>query len=438
MEQAIKVLQHNLQQKKEQIVAAKAKLQQLTFEEGEIIKTITSLQQFCSNSSSTTTTWADQVEEEENADSKNSAEKEVLKQTPRNKDPIEDEFGSKSYVIFDGPMKGVYSKWSIAKQHIVGHNVRHKSYKTLEEAKKAFDGAYREISTSKDIKTSGTMVSQRKLSIDKIRNINKKEDKTTSFDDFIRRWSWLTDYKEEYSLECFYPYNQNGCAKAITFPGIDKELLKSFFNNGMLHTVYLKEAPEKTYMELQFLPKEVKEVAARFNRNFAKGREIFLQFSSTYPYFDNDEVIQEANHLIKIGISNGAYPKASTFECTYEQISVFCQTSIDMLKVSRRLGSTVTRFRVLAEGLHTVIFSDFTKEAKEKDIEAILNFETTITQKVGENLPLLVAEGLCKEFRKFKGHACKICVPIEGLSAKTGENEGVSAEDDKTSKESTE
>jgi len=51
---------------------------------------------------------------------------------------------TEAYVIFDGPMKGIYRKWAIAKQHIIGKNVRHKCYMTMKEAEQALYGSYKE------------------------------------------------------------------------------------------------------------------------------------------------------------------------------------------------------------------------------------------------------------------------------------------------------
>jgi hypothetical protein len=110
-------------------------------------------------------------------------------------------------------------------------------------------------------------------------------------------------------LECFYPVNTKLSVKANTVPGISKELLKDFYDMGLLRTVYLEEKEGQRFQELSNLPKEIGDIAKRFNDLFAKGREIFLQFEQTYPWFDgeNNFMAVGPRTIIKIGISNKSY-----------------------------------------------------------------------------------------------------------------------------------
>ncbi|MCI45799.1 transcriptional activator, partial [Trifolium medium] len=62
-----------------------------------------------------------------------------------------------AYVIFDGLMKGIYRKWAIAKQHVIGKNVRHKGYKTMKEAEHALYGSYKVVATTKNLQRSPIM-----------------------------------------------------------------------------------------------------------------------------------------------------------------------------------------------------------------------------------------------------------------------------------------
>ncbi|KAK2383328.1 hypothetical protein QL285_070791 [Trifolium repens] len=85
-----------------------------------------------SGSSGTTSdskkSWAGEVEEEDEA-RKNGVptfQESVLV------DPIDQQMGKyAAYFIFEGPFKGIYRSWEIAKQHVTGKNIRHKGYKTI-------------------------------------------------------------------------------------------------------------------------------------------------------------------------------------------------------------------------------------------------------------------------------------------------------------------
>ena len=57
----------------------------------------------------------------------------------------------KYYVIFNGPMRGIYDEWHKASQFITGRNITHKSYGNLEDAKQALDDS---VQKQKGIATS--------------------------------------------------------------------------------------------------------------------------------------------------------------------------------------------------------------------------------------------------------------------------------------------
>ena len=265
MEQAIKLLQNNIKQKDEQLVALEIKKAKISAERGEMITTLESLQKMTTTEDQTSTptkssnevpknkenwdllgqpsgkydyyvkytapesaeipieavtsngwksneeqeaessgttsnskkSWAEEVEEEDEA------RKNGLSTTIQTSDPVDDEMGKfEAYVIFDGPMKGIYRKWAIAKQHIIDKNVRHKGYKTMKEAEQALYGAYKEITTAKNLQKSPTMESKKKLSVDKIRQLEHQKNfqiTDPTYMEFSLRWKWLNHYVEEFT-----------------------------------------------------------------------------------------------------------------------------------------------------------------------------------------------------------------------------------------------
>ncbi|WJX40448.1 hypothetical protein P8452_27919 [Trifolium repens] len=354
--------------------------------------------------------WAEEVEEEDEA------RKNGLSTTIQTSDPVDDEMGKfEAYVIFDGPMKEIYRKWAIAKQHIIGKNVRHKGYKTMKEAEQALYGAYKEITTAKNFQRSSTMESKKKLSIDKIRQLEHQKNfqiTDPTYMEFSLRWKWLNHYVEEFTTECFYPVNRIGCTKAVILPGIDSTLCLSFFQNGLIHTIYLEEQAGKTFGELKFLPKELQNLAQKFNNLFAKGKEIFIQIESTYPWYDEItlELTTKPLYLIKIGISNKEYPVINKEKTEWHPAIYLKQIKHFRQKVTRL--SSQTNYRVVYEDSSMVVYSDSRKPAKDKDIKAIKNLEEKVDQlKDGhEKLPKVIQEECCQYFSQYyKGHNCENC-----------------------------
>jgi len=302
-----------------------------------------------------------------------------------------------AYVIFDGPMKGIYRKWAIVKQHIIGNNVRHKGYKTMKEAEQALYGSYKEVTTAKNLQRSPTMESKKKMSIDKIRQLEHQKNfqiTDPTYMEFSLKWKWINNYVEEFTTECFYPISRFGCTKAVILPGIDSTTCLSFFHNGLIHTIYLEEQPGKTFGELKFLPNELQNLAQKFNNLFVKEKEIFLQIDSTYPWYDEITLglISKPLYLIKIGISNKKYQVMSR-ESTEWKPAVYVNQMKNMHQKISRLTQQIN-YIVVYEDASIVVYSDSRKPAKDKDVKAIKDFEEKIDQLKNdhEKLPRAIQE----------------------------------------------
>jgi len=295
--------------------------------------------------------WAEEVEEEDEARKNGS--------TIQTSDPVGNEMGNfKAYVIFDRPMKGIYRKWAIAKQHIIGKNVCHKGYETMKEAEQALYGSYKEVTIAKNLQRSPTIESKKKMSIDKIRQLEHQKNFQIidpTYIEFSLRWKWINNYVEEFTTECFYPINIFGCTKAVILPRIDNTTCLSFFKNGLIHTIYLEEQPGKTYGELKFLPNELQNLAQKFNNLFAKGKEIFLHIDSTYPWYYEitSDLISKPLYLIKIGISNKEYPVMS-IESTKWKPAVYVNRMKNIHQKISRLTQQIN-YRVVYEDTSIVI-----------------------------------------------------------------------------------
>ncbi|KAK2393980.1 hypothetical protein QL285_055867 [Trifolium repens] len=357
--------------------------------------------------------WVEEVEEEDEA-RKNGV---PTFQQSVSVDPIDQQMGKyAAYVIFEGPFKGIYRSWAIAKQHVIGKNIRHKGYKTMEEAEIALYGSYREIATAKNLQRSPTMESKKKLSIDKIRQLEHQKNfqiTDPTYMEFSLRWKWLNHYNEVFTTECFYPVNKFNCTRAVLLPGIDSQICLSFFQNGLINTIYLEEQPGKVFGELKYLPKELQNLTQKFNSLFAKGKEIFLQIDSTYPWYDENtlELVTKPQYLIKIGISNKQYPTMSKESSKWHPSSYIAQIKNFHQKVSRLFSQN--NYRIVYENSTMVVYSDSRKPAKEKDINAVKNLEARVDQlkEDYEKLPRPIREECCRIFSQYyKGHNCKNCL----------------------------
>ena len=259
----------------------------------------------------------------------------------------------------------------------------HKGYKTMKEAEQALHSSYKEVTSTKDLRRSPTMETKKKTSIDKIRQLEHQKNfqiTDPTYLEFSLRWKWLNNYVEEFTTEYFYPISRFGCTKAVILPGIDNTTCLSFYQNGLIHTIYMEEQPGKTFGELKFLPNELQNLAQKFNNLFAKGKEIFLQINSTYPWYDEitSDLISKPLYLIKIGISNKEYP-VMIRESTKWKPAVYVNQMKNMHQKISRLTQQ-TNYRVVYEDASIVVYRDSRKPVKDKDVKAVKDFEKKIDQ----------------------------------------------------------
>jgi hypothetical protein len=145
---------------------------------------------------------------------------------------------------------------------------------------------------------------------------------------------------------------------------------------------------------------------------FAKEKEIFLEIDSTYPWYDEitSDLITKPLYLIKIGISNKEYLVMSKESTEWHPAVYVNQMKNIHQKISRL--SQQTNYRVVYEDASMIIYREFKKPAKDKDVKAVKDFEEKIDQLKNdhEKLAQIIQEKCCRYFGAYyKGHVCRNC-----------------------------
>nr|KAJ0191945.1 hypothetical protein LSAT_V11C800398640 [Lactuca sativa] len=152
----------------------------------------------------------------------------------------------KRYVIFNGENKGIYNDWGITNSYILGKNVIHKSYKTINEAEAVYNEAYKAVikdnaECSKTVllapqKPISISTTQKPVSIPKSLNqlhakialeaipSNKEKEamKKPTTQKFAKLWDSLVSYTKDHYLMGFYRADPRGRASWATAPGLAK------------------------------------------------------------------------------------------------------------------------------------------------------------------------------------------------------------------------
>jgi hypothetical protein len=200
--------------------------------------------------------------------------------------------------------------------------------------------------------------------------------------------------------------------KQIQFQEYQKNSSKIYMTWDFLRTVYLEEKEGRRFQELGNLTKVIGDIAKRFNELFAKGREIFLQFEQTYPWFDeeNNFMAVGPRTVIKIGISNKSYlpPNAENVGWTVHSFGYQMKHFYDNLI---RYGSSITNYKVLYVTDYCLMVCDSKKKVSEEHLKQTLHFEDLFSgfEQALYRIPEEVQKECCMYFSKYKGHICKWC-----------------------------
>ncbi|CAL1371114.1 unnamed protein product [Linum trigynum] len=291
MEGIIKQMQHQQQQKKEQR-ALEVQLSQRRGELDQIRTTITILQTQLKSTTQTQTVLQQQAIQSPPTEKSIQLEKNIPLSSTKWSDMVEedekieeDERKSKKgkwYVIYDGPFRGLYNKWAIVSHHVTGYNIKHQSFSTKEEAEQALRESYKAIAMKQ--KTESVTPQQRLVM--KIPSISIKDIPTTKQkEEFIRPtlqkfqqcWEDLLNYKEIHTTTGFYPTFKGGPRAVIITDKIAPTTLFALHQYGLIDTIYT----QKAHIFEEF-PTKFKTIVKRYLDSFAKGREIYLRYTSSY------------------------------------------------------------------------------------------------------------------------------------------------------------
>ncbi|XP_071699737.1 uncharacterized protein [Rutidosis leptorrhynchoides] len=334
----------------------------------------------------------------------------------------------KWYVIFDGPSKGIYNNWATANQFILGRSVTHKSYKTLEAAKVAFNEAYKTIATqpANEAKRLGSgMVNLNHYlygqtaslnAMNRMKNIlsttEKEDKKKPSTHSFQRLWDNLVNYNKNYATMMFYPKNRKTSPKAVFLPEASPLTISEYFVHGLIDTLYIDG---RTLHEIKELPQRMQEAITRYRDNFAKEREIFLRMHSSYPIFNEDQQLLVPSITIAyLGVSNGNYPTRDEALKTTPTIDHLVSSLAGVYFGSSKIGNGQEQqenVRINYVHKNVLIYSSTIEKIDEKGLSLINNFEEPFEAFTGQlsGLPEDIKRRLCKQISRAPRHSCEYC-----------------------------
>ncbi|KAK3043654.1 hypothetical protein RJ639_000070 [Escallonia herrerae] len=374
---------------------------------------------------------------------------------------------NKWYAIFNGPRRGIYSTWAEASKHILGSSVRHRSYKTIEEAELAL-----KMDQSERFKPYNPF--QLESYKDKLEE--RKRGKQVLLEPVIHKPSkiiarqflgprvetrdipepmtrqeaqkWIVDiqtmavdpeFEEDLTMFAIAEElpGQTGWNTLGFDSGADPKKIRQAFDLGLCKLIILSKTPK----EIELLPLTIVEGVKKFQDNTGI-EEITLTLDSIMPIWDK-EGRPSGKPLVMVWIQrtnvNYIYHRWNWKD---QECPNFTEELLDNFRARQAL-SMINQIRrknekpIFVNGSqpNLLLTSRTKKKTSSRDTDILQRFVTKI---ISNNLgyPIPAAEQICSIMRQSKDtegiHLCKRC-PVQDDSAEPSREE--KAPTDKSSEE---
>ncbi|RYR62918.1 hypothetical protein Ahy_A04g020671 [Arachis hypogaea] len=288
----------------------------------------------------------------------------------------------KYYVIYNGPMKGVYDAWEKAAPFTHQSRIIHKGgFLTLEEAKESFR-EYEALHPEQTLKrVDKAPIQTQRTGI--IRNIPTraeiKEKKRVCRSNLRETLNIVLNWTEEKrAILGYYPIAKEQLTKPVIFP---------------------EASPSDTYQFFHEFPAGFVDAVKRFKNMIdnVNPRDISLKFTNSQPIFneEKEECLVPAHQDLTIYSHEGrlASTLARVFEITQ--------------KITKE-----SRTRINYKSRNTLLVSSKKNEIEEREMRLLVEFESAFYNLSGvlEKLPEGIKRNLCYLIKDREDHKCQLCV----------------------------
>nr|GEY48725.1 hypothetical protein [Tanacetum cinerariifolium] len=336
------------------------------------------------------------------------------------------------YVIFNGPLRGIYTDWETASTHIIGNCVSPKSYLTKEAVEKALEELNKTIATEETQKSKQLVSLNQNLqsqtaklnAFNRMKKIStgkeKDEMKRPIVENFQRLLDSLMNYNEVHATMLFYPKKRRNIRpNAVFMPEASLKDIYDYYVHGLVDTIYING---ETLKELQEFPLKVQGIIKGYKEVFVKGRELFLKIRSSYPIFDKEQkLLVPSITVAQLGVSNKDYlEKDEKIECTPPTIEDLVYSFMEVLVGSLKIGigpRQKDKIKINYCSKNLLIYSKFQERIDEVLLKVLSDFEDQIELFLGLLAPLPedLKQKLCSYMTRNTRHHCYYC--SEGTSS---------------------
>ncbi|RYQ94764.1 hypothetical protein Ahy_B08g089691 [Arachis hypogaea] len=304
----------------------------------------------------------------------------------------------KYYVIYNGPMKGVYDAWKKAAPFTHQSKIIHKGgFLTLEEAKKSFK-EYEALHPEQTLKRADKApIQTQRTGI--IRNIPTraeiKEKKRVCRSNLRETLNIVLNWTEEKrAILGYYPVAKEQLTKLVIFPDA---------------------SPSDTYQFFHEFPAGFVDAVKRFKNMIdnVNPRDISLKFTNSQPIFnEEEECLVPAHQVIFMSVFPGNFQPIDQIQdlTIYSHEGRLASTLARVFERTQKIMKE-SHTRINYKSRNTLLVSSKRNEIEEREMRLLVEFESAFYNLSGllEKLPEGIKRNLCYLIKDREDHKCQLC-----------------------------
>ncbi|RYQ81923.1 hypothetical protein Ahy_B10g100513 [Arachis hypogaea] len=304
----------------------------------------------------------------------------------------------KYYVIYNGPMKGVYDTWEKAAPFTHQSKIIHKGgFLTLEEAKKSFK-EYEALHPEQTLKRADKApIQTQRTGI--IRNIPTraeiKEKKRVCRSNLRETLNIVLNWTEEKrAILGYYPVAKEQLTKLVIFPDA---------------------SPSDTYQFFHEFPAGFVDAVKRFKNMIdnVNPRDISLKFTNSQPIFnEEEECLVPAHQVIFMSVFPGNFQPIDQIQdlTIYSHEGRLASTLARVFERTQKITKE-SHTRINYKSRNTLLVSSKRNEIEEREMRLLVEFESAFYNLSGllEKLPEGIKRNLCYLIKDREDHKCQLC-----------------------------
>ncbi|RYR56254.1 hypothetical protein Ahy_A05g022009 isoform A [Arachis hypogaea] len=355
----------------------------------------------------------------------------------------------KYYVIYNGPMKGVYDDWAKAAPFTHQPKTIHKGgFLSIEEAKESLK-EYEVLHPEQILKRADKAPAQAQRTPVQVRtgmlkniptraeiNDKKRVYRSNCRETLNLILNWTLDKR---AILGYYPINKEQLTKLVIFPEASPSDTYQFFQYGLIDTILIFD----NLNIIKEFPAGFIDAVKKFKNmiDTREPRDISLKFTSSQPIFNEEgECLIPAFQVVFMSVFPGDFQPIEQVQdlSIYSDEGRLASTLARVFERAQKITKE-SRTRINYKSRNTLIVSSKKNQIESREMRLLVDFESAFYNFSGllEKLPDGIRRNLCHLLKDKEDHKCQLCASEMSEESNNAEDPThVGKEEDETSESS--